>query len=315
MAQIFISYAREDLKEAKELYQRLKAAGFNPWMDKVDLLPGKKWRPAIEKAIKSADFFILCLSTRSVKKRGFVQREIRTALDLWQEKLEDDIYLIPALIEPVEHSEMPDEVREFQWVELYEEDGWEQLSNALEFEAARRGIPLKPALPAERDEAKEAKPAKAQGPFDKKADSPSTRPFAVHGNGQTVARRRGVESELPHGRDDIRSGNDPDRPGLLESERRGVQRPRQAEAERFREGFLERPQVVEARRPLVFRGALDQRDFGRRKISRGDLAPGRRSRDVLDVEADMHPGRGDDDTADETERVRQVERQRRCGQT
>ncbi len=182
MAQIFISYAREDLKHAKELYQRLKDSGFNPWMDKVDLLPGKKWRPAIKKAIQNADFFILCLSTRSVKKRGFVQREIRTALDLWQEKLEDDIYLIPALIEPIEHSEMPEEVGEFQWVELYEEDGWRQLSKALEFEAARRGIPLKAAVHDDRKEAKpDAEPAPLQErPLSASAHAPPKVTFDFH---------------------------------------------------------------------------------------------------------------------------------------
>lgn len=142
MAQIFISYAREDFREVKGIYQRLKDAGFTPWMDKVDLLPGQKWRPAIEKAIQRADFFILCLSNHSVKKRGFVQREIRAALDLWQDKLEDDIYLIPALLEVIDPREMPDKVGQFQWVELYEEDGWEQLLRALKFEAQRRGIEL-----------------------------------------------------------------------------------------------------------------------------------------------------------------------------
>ena len=112
MAQIFISYAREDEKEVRKLYSKLKAAGFTLWMDKVDLKPGQKWRPAIEKAIQSSDFFILCLSRQSAKKRGFLQREIRIALDLWQEKLEDDIYLIPAMLEVVDHGEVPDEILE-----------------------------------------------------------------------------------------------------------------------------------------------------------------------------------------------------------
>ena len=172
MAKIFISYAHEDLEKAEELYQRLKDSGFNPWMDRVDLLPGKKWRPAIEKAIKNADFFILCVSTHSITKRSFVQREIRTALDLWQERLEEDIYLIPALIEPIEHTEIPDEVAEFQSVELYREHGWEQLSKALQFEAARRGISLKAAVPAESNE---AKPAAEPAPLEERTRSASTR--------------------------------------------------------------------------------------------------------------------------------------------
>ncbi len=139
-ARIFISYAREDIKEARSLYQRLKDAGYSPWMDKIDLLAGRKWQTAIERAIRDADFFILCLSPNSVRKRGFLQREIRAALDLWKDKLEDDIYLIPVMLEYVDHSEVPNDVREFQWVELYEEEGWDQLIRALEHGVEKQRI-------------------------------------------------------------------------------------------------------------------------------------------------------------------------------
>jgi len=33
MAQIFLSYARDDRKKVEKLYQKLLAAGFKPWMD------------------------------------------------------------------------------------------------------------------------------------------------------------------------------------------------------------------------------------------------------------------------------------------
>jgi hypothetical protein len=132
-ARIFISYASEDFKEVRVLYQRLKDRGYDPWMDKIDLLAGRKWPLQIERAIQNADFFILCLSNNSVKKRGFVQREIRAALDLWQGKLEDDIYLIPLMLEFLDHREVPDKIREFQWVEWYDEEGWDQLIRALEY--------------------------------------------------------------------------------------------------------------------------------------------------------------------------------------
>ncbi len=132
MAQIFISYAREDFQHAKVLYQLLTSHGFSPWMDKVDLLGGQQWRPAIEQAIRKADFFLLLLSRNSVKKRGFVQREIRAALDLWKDKLADDIYLVPLMLEAMPWDEVPTEISEFQWIEHYEPDGWEQLQRALE---------------------------------------------------------------------------------------------------------------------------------------------------------------------------------------
>jgi hypothetical protein len=60
MAQIFLSYAREDRKRVEKLYQELSKAGFKPWMDKRDILPGEKWELAIQKAIQRSDFFLIC---------------------------------------------------------------------------------------------------------------------------------------------------------------------------------------------------------------------------------------------------------------
>ena len=146
MAQIFISYAREDFQQARTLYQQLKAEGFSPWMDKVDLIGGQQWQPAIEKAIRQAEFFLLLLSRNSVKKRGFVQREIRAALDLWKDKLEDDVYLIPLMLEAMAGEEVPTEVSKFQWIDLYEAEGWEQLQRSLELGLAQRGLEKKPVI-------------------------------------------------------------------------------------------------------------------------------------------------------------------------
>lgn len=132
---LFLSYASEDVAEIKRLYGRLARAGFKPWMDKEDLLPGEQWKPAIRKAVREADFFLACLSVHSVNKRGFVQREIRDALDAWQEKLDSDVYLIPVRLEACD---APDSLRDFQWVNLFEKDGWSKLLLAIQEGEKRR---------------------------------------------------------------------------------------------------------------------------------------------------------------------------------
>ncbi|MCB0611934.1 MAG: toll/interleukin-1 receptor domain-containing protein [Lewinellaceae bacterium] len=38
---IFLCHASEDKKQVLAIYHQLKAAGFNPWLDKMDLLPGQ----------------------------------------------------------------------------------------------------------------------------------------------------------------------------------------------------------------------------------------------------------------------------------
>jgi hypothetical protein len=101
MAQIFLSYARSDIEHAKRLYTALSR---NPsarvWFDKVDLIPGMKWKPAIRKAIRDSRYFIALLSKRSAAGRGFRHSELKQALEIVAEFPDDQIYLIPTRIEP-----------------------------------------------------------------------------------------------------------------------------------------------------------------------------------------------------------------------
>jgi hypothetical protein len=102
---VFISYASEDIESALKIYEQLKAIeGVDPWFDKESLLPGIKWRPAIKKAIRESDFFLALLSKRSTKKRGYVQTEMKEALEIWDQFPEDRAYLIPIRLEECEPS-------------------------------------------------------------------------------------------------------------------------------------------------------------------------------------------------------------------
>src|SRR4030095_15133901 len=62
-------------------YYRLLDAGFDVWMDKINLLPGQRWQQEIPQAIRHSDFILIFFSKRSVAKRGYIQREFRLALD------------------------------------------------------------------------------------------------------------------------------------------------------------------------------------------------------------------------------------------
>jgi hypothetical protein len=135
VAQIFLSYAREDEEQVDSLYRKLFDAGFKPWMDKKDILPGEKWKFTIQKAIRRSDFFLVCLSANSVNKRGFPQKEIKDALGIWQEMLDSDIYLIPVRLEGCN---VPENLCDFQWVDLFEEDGWTRLVKAIQAGMERR---------------------------------------------------------------------------------------------------------------------------------------------------------------------------------
>ena len=68
------------------------------------------------------------MSTRSVKKRGFLQKELVYALEVWKEKLEDDIYLIPVRLDKCD---IPERLSGFEWVDLFEPDGLGRLAESI----------------------------------------------------------------------------------------------------------------------------------------------------------------------------------------
>src|SRR5215510_2782237 len=106
-------------------------------MDTKNILPGEKWQRSIQHAIQQSQFFLACLSLTSVTKRSYLRREFREALEKRQEMLDSDIYLIPVRLE---ECEIPEELREYQWVDLFKEDGWTRLVDALQVGMERRGV-------------------------------------------------------------------------------------------------------------------------------------------------------------------------------
>lgn len=96
---IFLSYASPDQDRVDEFYQKLKVEGFNPWMDKYELRGGQNWDLEIKRAMRKAAIIVVFLSYNSVNKRGYCQREIKVALDIAQEKMYDDIYIIPVMLD------------------------------------------------------------------------------------------------------------------------------------------------------------------------------------------------------------------------
>jgi len=115
--QIFISYAREDEKVAKKLYDDLKCYGIKPWMDIEDLLAGQNWKIAIDNAIKESKYFIAIISSNSVSKIGYVQKELKKALEILELYPNSEIFLLPVRIEDVKPDE--NKLLEIHWTDLF----------------------------------------------------------------------------------------------------------------------------------------------------------------------------------------------------
>ncbi len=128
MTQIYLCYAPEDETKVKEIYQKLSDAGFKPWMDVKDILPGEIKENVSKKVIKQSDFFMVFLSANSVTTRGSFQKEIKIALNTWDEKLEDDIYLIPVKLDDCI---VPEKFSSFQCADISEKKEWKRLIQAI----------------------------------------------------------------------------------------------------------------------------------------------------------------------------------------
>lgn len=133
---VFLSHASIDKPAVRNLYKRLVADGFDAWIDEEKLLPGQDWGLEISKAIETSDAVIFCFSSKSVQSEGFVQRELRYAIDIARESPEGTIFLIPARLD---ECEIPIRLREYQSVNLYDSGGYDRLLKALKFRSRALG--------------------------------------------------------------------------------------------------------------------------------------------------------------------------------
>lgn len=124
---VFLAYGKEDRTKVKKLARDLKKAGFEPWMDEEQLLPGQNWPRAIQRAIEVSDFFVICFSRHSVAKRGFFQSELRYALDVAACVPLEEIFLVPIRLG---ECELPLRIaRSTQYIDLFPD--WETGVKAL----------------------------------------------------------------------------------------------------------------------------------------------------------------------------------------
>ncbi len=97
---VFLCHASQDKPIVRDLYQRLLAESWiDPWLDEERLLPGQDWNLEIEKAVESSDAVIVCVSSTSVAKEGYVQKELRQVLNIALEKLEGAIFVLPVRLD------------------------------------------------------------------------------------------------------------------------------------------------------------------------------------------------------------------------
>ena len=136
---VFLCHSSGDKPQVRDVYKRLTAEGIEAWLDEESLLPGQDWELEISRAIRSTHVVIVCLSKNSTTKRGYVQKEIKFALDEADKQPEGTIFIIPV---KVEECDLPNRLRRYHTVNLFEERGFEKLMRALRSRADELGLTL-----------------------------------------------------------------------------------------------------------------------------------------------------------------------------
>jgi len=120
---IFISYAHEDVGIASRLCKDLKKHGIDIWFDNESLLGGQNWKFEINKAIKESTYFLAVLSKVSVDSIGYVQKELKTALEILDLHPKNKIYILPVRIEdcfPIE-----ERLSDLHWINIFPESEYQ----------------------------------------------------------------------------------------------------------------------------------------------------------------------------------------------
>jgi formylglycine-generating enzyme required for sulfatase activity len=134
---VFLCHSSSDKPSVRQLYQKLSAEGWmDVWLDEEKLLPGQDWDYEIDRALDNSDAVIVTLSTGSVSKEGYVQKELRFALDVALEKPEGTIFILPVRLDDCER---PRRLRSIQGIDYFpperREMAYARLRRSLELRA------------------------------------------------------------------------------------------------------------------------------------------------------------------------------------
>jgi len=112
MADVFVSYSRNDSPFVARLASAIESGGKKVWLDSSDIEDSEVFPLAIRSAIESSDAFLFVISPASVASR-FCEQEVDYAILLNKR-------LVPVLRTRVPDEELPEPIRERNWIPFEE---------------------------------------------------------------------------------------------------------------------------------------------------------------------------------------------------
>lgn len=128
MADLFISYAREQLGFVRSLRAELTSRGYEVWVDEEGIPPTVEWHQEIYSAIESSNAFIFVISPDSAKSRV-----CRMELD---HAVRHNKRILPLVQTETDEEEIPESLRALNWIFFTEgqdsDSAFEKLVFAIE---------------------------------------------------------------------------------------------------------------------------------------------------------------------------------------
>ena len=137
---VFLYHAPVDKVAARDLYLRLIKDGVDAWLVKDRLLPGQNWKEELHRTVSEADVLLVCISS-GWKWMESRQKDVQAAFDAIIEQLEGEMFVMPVRLDECDRV---GNLEDWQWVDLFEEGGYEVLLQALQAQANRIGAILQP---------------------------------------------------------------------------------------------------------------------------------------------------------------------------
>jgi hypothetical protein len=82
---------------------------------------------------------LACLSKYSISKEGYVQKELKKGLEMWDRQPEGRVYLIPIRLDKCK---VPKRFENIEYCNLFRPDGIKQLIRSIRVGCQERGIDL-----------------------------------------------------------------------------------------------------------------------------------------------------------------------------
>ncbi|MGE0085849.1 MAG: SAV_2336 N-terminal domain-related protein [Desulfococcaceae bacterium] len=129
---IFIICAEEDNNTAKRIYNDLKLLGCNPWLAAIDVKAGQYSDQIFRSVMEKSDYVLALLSKHSLTQRGMALKQLKKALDIFEEFPSGDIFLIPLQLDETKPQE--DALRNLKPADFRSsyEEGFNQILRAIE---------------------------------------------------------------------------------------------------------------------------------------------------------------------------------------